>query len=123
MAVKTKAEQSEAAENTDAQGHNNLDVQGHNNPEAQAVEERIREQDFERVPYFVRKPEGLARSETHFVVTLNGKNYRYAYNTELMIPRCIREILESKARMQERAENRAAELRTGSGGGVNLGTY
>ena len=87
------------------------------------VEERIREQDFERVPYFVRKPEGLARSETHFVVTLNGTNYRYAYDTELMIPRCIKEILESKARMTEMAENRAEQLRTGSGGGVNLGTY
>lgn len=88
-----------------------------------AIEERIKEQDFERVPYFVRKPEGLARSETHFVVTLNGTNYRYAYNTELMIPRCIYEILESKARMTEKAENRAAQLRADSDGGVNLGTY
>ena len=89
----------------------------------QTLEERINAQDWERVPYFAQKPEGLAKSETHFVVTLNGKNYRYAYNTQLMIPRCIREILESKARMQERAENRAAELMTNSGGGVNLGTY
>ena len=88
-----------------------------------STEERIREQDFERVPYFVRKPEGLARSETHFVVTLNGTNYRYAYDTELMIPRCIKEILESKARMTEIAENRAAQLRADSSGGVNLGTY
>lgn len=91
--------------------------------EAKSVEERIAAQDFERVPYFVRKPEGLAKSETHFVVTLNGRNYRYAYNTELMIPRCIREILESRERVMEKAENRAAELRAGSGGGVNLGTY
>jgi hypothetical protein len=57
------------------------------------------------------------------VVTLNGKNYRYAYNTELMIPRCIREILENKARMQDRADARAAELMANDNGGVNLGTY
>ena len=89
----------------------------------QSIEERRRAQDMERVPYYAHKPEGLAKSETHFVVTLNGKNYRYAYNTELMIPRCIRDILENKARMQERAETRASELMAGESGGVNLGTY
>lgn len=90
---------------------------------AQAIEARRTAQDMERVPYYAHKPEGLAKSETHFVVTLNGKNYRYAYNTQLMIPRCIRDILENKARMQERADNRAAELMTNENGGVNLGTY
>lgn len=78
---------------------------------------------WERVPYYAHKPEGLAKSETHFVVTLNGKNYRYAYDTPLEIPRCIREILESKAQMQKQADERAAELMAGSDGGVNLGTY
>lgn len=121
MAVKTSVKKSQAAEISAAPAKESVDTQAQE--EAMAIEERIKEQDFERVPYFVRKPEGLAKSETHFVVTLNGTNYRYAYNTELMIPRCIREILESKAHMQEMAENRAAELRAGLGGGVNLGTY
>jgi hypothetical protein len=40
-----------------------------------------------------------------------------------MIPRCIREILENKARMQDRADARAAELMANDNGGVNLGTY
>ena len=87
------------------------------------VEERIKNRDWERVPYFAQKPEGLSKSETHFVVTLNGKNYRYAYNTQIMIPRCILDILENKAQMQEIAEARAAELAANDEGGVNLGTY
>lgn len=90
---------------------------------AQTLEERIAAQDWERVPYYAHKPDGLAKSETHFVVTLNGKNYRYAYNTQIMIPRCIRDILENKARMQERADAHAAELMADENGGVNLGTY
>ena len=90
---------------------------------AQTLEERIAAHDWERVPYYAHKPDGLAKSETHFVVTLNGKNYRYAYNTQIMIPRCIRDILENKARMQERADAHAAELMADENGGVNLGTY
>lgn len=78
---------------------------------------------WERVPYFERKPEGLAKSETHFVVTLNGVNYRYAYNTELMIPRCIKEILDSRNETLKRADKRANMLLANDGGGVNLGTY
>lgn len=90
---------------------------------AQNLEERRAAHEWERVPYYAHKPEGLAKSETHFVVTLNGKNYRYAYNTALQIPRCIRDILENKAHMQEIADNRAAELMANETGGVNLGTY
>lgn len=78
---------------------------------------------WERVPYYERKPDGIAREETHFVVEHNGKIYRYAYNTQLMIPRCIRDILESKAAMQNRADERAAALAMNEQGGVNLGTY
>lgn len=87
------------------------------------IKQRQEAQDWERVPYYAQKPEGFDKSETHFVVTLNGRNYRYAYNTPLLIPRCIREILESKAQMQEKAEERAAELMADEQGGVNLGTY
>lgn len=90
----------------------------------QELRERQEAAAWERVPYYAHKPEGLAKSETHFVVTLNGKNYRYAYNTPLLIPRCIREILENKAAMQEKADERAAALQaTADGKGVNLGTY
>lgn len=85
--------------------------------------EEIENDAWERVPYFERKPEGLAKSETHFVVTLNGVNYRYAYNTELMIPRCIKEILDSRNETLKRADKRANMLLANDGGGVNLGTY
>jgi len=87
------------------------------------VEERRAAHEWERVPYYVHKPSGLAKSETHFVVTLNGKNYRYAYNTQLMIPRCIAEILDNQKEMQDKADARAEELLANAGGGVNLGTY
>lgn len=90
---------------------------------SKSIKERLEAQEWERVPYYAHKPQGLARSETHFVVTLNGVNYRYAYNTELMIPRCIREILESKERMQERADARSIMLGAGDERGISLGTY
>lgn len=90
---------------------------------AKSADERRTAAEWERVPHYEHKPEGLARSETHFVVTLNGKNYRYAYNQTLMIPRCIKEILDNRAVMQSRADDRAAQLMTDGGSGVDLGTY
>lgn len=87
------------------------------------IEKRREEYYNERVPYFARKPEGLAKSETHFTVTVNGKNYRYAYDMQIMIPRFIREVLESQAQMQRKADERVTEFATNGGGGVSLGTY
>lgn len=47
----------------------------------------------EKVPYVIRKPEGVEGDFT--TVTVNGKNYQIAYGKTVMIPRFVAEIIEN----------------------------
>ena len=47
----------------------------------------------EKVPFVVRRPEGVEGDFT--TVTVNGKNYQIAYGKTVMIPRFIVEVIEN----------------------------
>ena len=47
----------------------------------------------EKIPFVIRKPEGVEGDFT--TVTVNGKNYQIAYGKTVMIPRFVAEIIEN----------------------------
>lgn len=47
----------------------------------------------EKIPFVVRRPEGVEGDFT--TVTVNGKNYQIAYGKTVMIPRFVAEIIEN----------------------------
>lgn len=79
---------------------------------------RIKEFYEERVPVFIRRPEGV--KDTACTITLNGKNYQILYNTEVMVPRCVALIVEESERNEKIAEENVARL---MGGDKRLGEF
>lgn len=75
----------------------------------------------EKVPVFVRRPEGS--KDNFFTVTLNGINYQIRYGVEVMVPRSVKLIIEESERNRERAEEAAQEKAQAFADGIaSLGT-
>jgi hypothetical protein len=47
----------------------------------------------EKIPFVVRRPEGVQEDFT--TVTVNGKNYQIAYGKTVMIPRFVAKVIEN----------------------------
>lgn len=62
----------------------------------------------ERVPVFIRRPEGV--KDNACTITLNGVNYQILYNTEVMVPRCVALIVEESERNIISADESARKM-------------
>ncbi|MCI8404700.1 MAG: hypothetical protein HFE49_07330 [Clostridia bacterium] len=79
-------------------------------------ESKVQEFYNEKVPVFIRRPEGV--KDNSCTITLNGKNFQILYNTEVMVPRCIALIVEESERNERIAEENVQRL---MGGDKRLG--
>lgn len=79
-------------------------------------ESRLQDYYNEKVPVFIRRPEGV--KDNSCTITLNGKNYQILYNTEVMAPRCVALIVEESERNERIAEENVQRL---MGGDKRLG--
>lgn len=71
-------------------------------------ESKVQEFYNEKVPVFIRRPEGV--KDNSCTITLNGKNYQILYNTEVMVPRCVALIVEESERNERIAEENVQRL-------------
>ena len=71
-------------------------------------EKRLQEYYNEKVPVFIRRPEGV--KDTSCTITLNGKNYQIQYNKQVMVPRCVALIAEESERNERIAEENIQRL-------------
>ena len=79
-------------------------------------ESKVQEFYNEKVPVFIRRPEGV--KDNSCTITLNGKNFQILYNTEVMVRRCIALIVEESERNERIAEENVQRL---MGGDKRLG--
>lgn len=59
----------------------------------------------ERVPVYIPRPE-LEKS-TSRTVTVNGRNYQIAYDTQVMVPRFVAQVVQESMRNTRKAQDRA----------------
>lgn len=71
-------------------------------------ENRVKDFYNEKVPVFIRRPEGVR--DNSCTVTLNGKNYQILYDTEVMVPRCVALIVEESERNSRLADENIQRL-------------
>lgn len=78
--------------------------------EQERLEQERRKKEFynEKIPVFIRRPEGV--KDNAATITLNGTNYQIMYDREVMVPRCVALIAEEAQRNNMIAEGRAREL-------------
>ena len=87
------------------------------------IQARRDAQAMELVPHYEHRPESISDKETHLIVTVNGKNYAIAYDTEIMIPRFLKKVIMNTHAQEKTAAAKARGLLATEAGGVNLGTY
>lgn len=78
--------------------------------EQERIEQERRKKEFynEKIPVFIRRPEGV--KDNAATITLNGTNYQIMYDREVMVPRCVALIAQEAQRNNMIAEGRAREL-------------
>lgn len=78
--------------------------------EQERIEQERRKKEFynEKIPVFIRRPEGV--KDNAATITLNGTNYQIMYDREVMVPRCVALIAQEAQRNSMIAEGRAREL-------------
>lgn len=60
----------------------------------------------ERVPVYIPRPE--TEKGTSRTVTVNGRNYQIAYDTQVLVPRFVAQVVQESLRNARRAQDRAA---------------
>lgn len=59
----------------------------------------------ERVPIYIPRPE--LEKNTSRTVTVNGCNYQIAYDTQVMVPRFVAQVVRESMRNTRKAQDRA----------------
>ncbi len=61
----------------------------------------------ERVPIYIPRPE--MEKSTSRTVTVNGRNYQIAYDTQVKVPRFVAQVVRESMRNTRKAQDRAID--------------
>lgn len=73
------------------------------------IQEELKEFYEEKVPVLLRRPADMPIGSSH-TVTINGKNYQIMYDEEVMVPRCVKLVIDEKLKNEKLAEMRIAKM-------------